>query len=354
MLGISYSVMGILAIIIHCTINRDVLFGRNKDNVGTDRMREYRMFLLGILAYYISDSLWGILDELGWVNILKLDTFVYYIAMSVAVVFWCDYVVAYIHQENLFGKILRYFGRVFVVFGIGALILNIHKKFFFWFDSEGVYHAGPIRYIVLYIQIVLFLLATFQALYVTIRTKGVRRRRHMAICTFGIVMVAAIIAQIFYPMLPIYSMGYLVGMCFLHIYVEEDEKDEYIENIKKQMDITSSMAGIFFCSYYIDMTNRTFIEIDNKIAENVSFIGKSGDATDTLEKMCEHLVLPQYKKEMQEFTNLDTLDSRIKGKNIMYLCNLKVYIWAGQKDILLQAIEMKTVGLSMQYGLFAQ
>lgn len=115
-------------------------------------------------------------------------------------------------------------------------------------------------------------------------------------------------------MLPIYTIGCLIGSCFLHKYVGEDEKDEYINNIREQMAIVSSMSGIYFCSYYVDMRDRTFIEIDNKIPDNAAFIGKSGDATKTLEKMCKHLVLPQYMKEVQEFTNLDTLDERLSEK----------------------------------------
>lgn len=310
MIGVSYSAMGMLAIAIHCIINRDILFSK-KQNDTTKNMQYYRRFLWGILAYYVTDTLWGVLDGMGLVEALRADTVVYYIAMSVAVVLWCDYLVAYLEQNNRFGKALRYFGRAFITFEILALVVNFFNHCFFWFDEGGNYHAGPVRYIALYVQVGMFAVATIQAAFVTLRTQGKQKRRHLAISMFSASMILAIVAQIFYPMLPIYSIGYLIGACFLHIFVEEDEKAEQVENIQKQMDIISSMAGIFFCSYYVDMRDRTFIEIDNKIPENDNFIGKSGDAVTTLDKVCKVLVRSQYFKEMQEFTNLDTLNERL-------------------------------------------
>lgn len=314
MIGFVYSLTGILAIIITITINRNALFYSGKDESRSKVAACYSKFLWIVFLYFLTDTLWGILDEFGLIGLLRLDTFIYYIAMALAVVLWCDYVVAYLHQDNVFGKVLMYFGRAFVVFEFVALIINFYNHFFFWFDNDGTYHAGAVRYVALYIQIVMFVIAATQAVFVTIRTRGKERRRHLSISLFGFAMVIAIVAQIFYPLLPIYTIGYLIGTCFLHVFIEEDEKDENLQDISKKMDIISSMAGVYFCSYYIDMTERTFTEIDNKIPENDSFIGKYGDAEETLNKVCNFLVLPQYKKEMLEFVNLDTLDDRLTDK----------------------------------------
>lgn len=329
MIGIFYSAIVIVAIAIHCIINKNVLFFNKKEVNVLKNIQCYRKFLWGILFYYITDAFWGILDELKLVSILRVDTFVYYIAMSVAVVFWCDYIVFYLQQNNSFGKFLRYFGRIFVLFEIGALILNFHNQCFFWFDEQGNYHAEIVRYIALYVQITMLFLTTVQTIFVALKTKGIERRRHLSICLFSFSMIIAIVAQVFYPLLPIYSIGYLVGTCFLHIYVEEDEKDEYIADIKKQMSIVSSMASVYFCSYYIDMKTRIFTEIDNKISENNSFIGKSGDTAETIKKMCEYLILPEFMKEVQEFTNLDTLDERIGDKNYITMQFKSIHVgWA--------------------------
>lgn len=318
----AYSIIGILAIIIHCIVNGHTLFIMKAKDTSKVNIC-YRSFLLGILLYYLTDAMWGILDGLGLVHLLKADTFIYYIAMSLAVVLWTDYLDAYLHQENALGKFVKLFGRLFLTFEIIALIINIFYPFFFWFDENGTYHAGPIRYIALYIQIAMFLTSTIQTLFVAARSNGVKRRRHISISLFTLSMSVAIVAQIVYPLLPIYSIGYLIGSCFLRVFVREDEKDEHYRDLQHHMDIVSSMAGIYFCSYYVDMSDKSFVQIENRIEENNSFIGAKGDAIETLDKMCKHLILPEYRKEVQEFVDLDTLDERLNEKKYYISCEFE-------------------------------
>lgn len=313
MIGISYSVMGILAIVIHIIVNNDILFIKKTGSVSKTVVC-YNKFLWGILLYYITDTAWGILDELQLLNALRVDTFMYYIFMSLAVVFWTDYVAEYLNQNNIIGNAIRIFGRLFLLSEIVALVINSRYPLFFWFDENGTYHAGPIRYIALYVQIGLFMFSMVQALYIALQSEGVRRRRHFSISIFALAMIIAICAQILYPLLPIYSIGYLVGACFLHVFVREDEKEEHYNSLKREMGIVSSMAGIYFCSYYVDMTNRTFVQIENRIEANDEFIGKSGDAAETLDRMCKHLVLPEYRNEVKIFTDLNTIDERLSKK----------------------------------------
>jgi len=132
---------------------------------------------------------------------------------------------------------------------------------------------------------------------------------------FGLTMIAAIIIQVLFPLLPVYSIGYMIGVCFLHVHVEEVETEEYIQNLKNKMTIISSMAGVYFCSYYVDLVEGTFVEVENRIEENDSYIGKSGNAAETLDKMCTSLVKPQYEKEMRAFVNLEDIDERLSSKD---------------------------------------
>ena len=48
-------------------------------------------------------------------------------------------------------------------------------------------------------------------------------------------MTVFIFIQLFYPLLPFYSMGYMLGTCLLHSFVVEDEKDEYREALKNAL-----------------------------------------------------------------------------------------------------------------------
>ena len=39
--------------------------------------------------------------------------------------------------------------------------------------------------------------------------------------------ITVILINFFYPLMPFYAMGYMLGTCVLHSFVMEDEKEEY-------------------------------------------------------------------------------------------------------------------------------
>lgn len=52
--------------------------------------------MLGVLVYYITDMLWGILDEQRLTTLQYIDTTVYFVAMIATVILWTRYVVSYL------------------------------------------------------------------------------------------------------------------------------------------------------------------------------------------------------------------------------------------------------------------
>ncbi len=222
----TYSIIGILAAIILLIINRDVLWGADGRALSkTDN--NYRRFLMGIMAYLITDMLWGILDSHHLTTANFINTSIHFIAMAAAVMLWTRYVISYLEKENLFSNILYYSGSIFLGLVILAVIVNIFRPVIFSFDENGTYSAGVARYIILAVQIALFLLSSIYTLSVTAKTEGKERHRHQTIGLFGVAMTAFIMVQVFYPLLPFYAMGYMLGTCVLHSFVVEDEKDEY-------------------------------------------------------------------------------------------------------------------------------
>ena len=228
-----YSVIGILASIILLIINRDALW--NHSGEFTQTQKYYRNFLLGVLSYYITDLLWGILDTFRLTALEFADTAVYFIAMAASVMLWTRYVVSYLESDNIFGKILYNVGALFLCLEAVAVAVNCFYPIMFWFDENGGYHAGNARHITLVIQIVLFLLTSIYTLYVSSKSAGKVRRRHMTICLFGVAMVILIALQVAYPLLPLYAMGFMLGTCLLHTFVIEDEEEEYRQELEKAL-----------------------------------------------------------------------------------------------------------------------
>ena len=220
----SYSIIGILASLILIITNRDILWQEKEpDQV----KKKYRRFLMGVMVYYITDLLWGILYDAGLTTILYADTEVHFTAMAAAVMFWTQYVISYLGSGNTFERILNNTGRIFFAFAFLVIVANLFFPVLFWFDKAGVYHAGTFRFLILGIQILMFLLTSIYTLRITYRSEGSMRLRHLTIGLFGIAMMVLIVFQVFFPLMPFYAMGYMLGTCVLHSFVVEDEKEEY-------------------------------------------------------------------------------------------------------------------------------
>ena len=64
-----YSVIAFLAMAIHLIINFDLRTTRGL--ITAHGTREYRYFLIGIFAYYLTDAGWGVFAGLGWTGIVS-------------------------------------------------------------------------------------------------------------------------------------------------------------------------------------------------------------------------------------------------------------------------------------------
>ena len=231
----TYSIIGILALLVLLISHRDILWqGRNPGR--QKHQQYYRYFLFGVMAYYITDFLWGILEEQRWTAVLYADTAVHFAAMAAAVMLWTQYVTAYLAGKSGFEKFLRWSGKIFLGFELAVIIVNFFCPVLFRFDENGGYHAEALRFVTLGIQILLFMLTAAYTLRVTARSEGTVKLRHFTIGMFGIAMTALIAIQVFYPMMPYYAMGYMLGTCVLHTFVVEDEKEEYRRELEKAVE----------------------------------------------------------------------------------------------------------------------
>jgi len=230
-----YSIIGILAIAVLFITNWDVIWKRGSKEFTPTYLR-YRSFLFGILFYYITDVLWGFLDDLRLTGLLFAETSLYFVAMATALLLWTRYAVAYLENEKTFGRMLYLAGRIVFVLQLVSIAVNLFYPLLFWFDEAGAYHAGVARYVTLAVQILMFLLTSVYTLRVAFTTEGMVRSRHLTIGAFGIAMVILVAIQIAYPLLPLYSIGYMLGSCVLHSFVLEGEKEEYRSELEKSLE----------------------------------------------------------------------------------------------------------------------
>ena len=228
-----YSAIGVLAILVLFIVNWDVM---HKSKVyDKPAWIVYRRFLFAVVAYYVTDVLWGVLEYYKLSAALFIDTTVYFMAMAVGLYFWAEYTVAYLNEKSTFGRALVYSGRIMVGLIIGMTVVNIFKPVLFTVDDKSAYEALPIRYIMLACQILFLLIISFHSLSSMFRTgfRSDKSKRFRILALFGIIMAVFLFIQLWFPYLPLYSIAYMLGTCLLHSFVANDEKEDYERELQE-------------------------------------------------------------------------------------------------------------------------
>ena len=252
-----YSVIGLLAILILIIVNWDILHGF-KVSYDKPAWNVYRRFLFVVMAYYITDILWGILEEKKLTIWLFADTTVYFVAMAVGISFWAEYTVAYLTEKSGFGKFLILAGRIIAGGVLVLAAINIFKPVLFSVNEDCIYEPLPARYILLALQILMLLMISIHSLVSMFRltNAGEMKTRFRIIASFGFIMATCLLIQLFFPYLPVYSIAYMLGTTLLHSFVANDEK----EIRKRELEETRKTADLkdLFASLIDNMPGMTF------------------------------------------------------------------------------------------------
>ena len=215
----SYSVFSIVAIAIHLIINFKLLFGRGEVS---ERGRCYRNFLLGTLAYYITDGAWGIFAGLHWLEVLYIDTIFFFLSLVAFVVMWSRFVIAYLEMDKWSKRILMGCGYAILAFNLAALEINPFCKCFFHI-SRGVYETDYLRDPAFYLLVAFNAVIAVCAFIKGCAGQDIIRRRSMMVILFSATIAAALVLQVIWPLTPFTALGCLIGNCFLHVFVVADE-----------------------------------------------------------------------------------------------------------------------------------
>ncbi len=307
MQDLNYSVIGILAIFVHLIINHDMFKTIKSQDFFAGAF--FHRYSLSVLFYYVTDTMWGIISYTGNTKILYIDTFFYYVAMGLSVVLCCQYIISFINLHKLFARFLSGFGILFCVIEFSALIVNVFHPIFFYFDSDGNYHAGPYRHIALIVQIIMFAMITLVSAFVVFKKENRFSKRNLSICLFSIAMTLSIIGQTYFPLLPLYSIGLMIGGCILHVFIQEDIKTE-------QLVTLGTLARIFYSVHVINLEDDTADEY-NAQNEVKKIANRRNGASKMMVQTITAVTDEEYLEAALEFTSLDTISERMKNRTFI-------------------------------------
>ena len=262
-----YASFGILAVIHHLIINHDILKNGNKLSENDSRYR-YRLFLISILLFYLADLSWGFFHESNYRLLAYTDTILFFASMAFSVLFWTRFVVAFLGKRSINTIIILTAGWFIFGFVILSLFINFFNPIIFAFTKDMEYVPGAGRYFLLVAQFIMYIISSFYSLFAAYKSEGLDKVHYTAVFLTSGVMAIFIVLQLFYPLIPFYTIGCIIANCVMHIFVDEDEKIEQIqkkEEVEKEKEIynhiSNSLAEDYEAIYYIDIETGEYKEI---------------------------------------------------------------------------------------------
>ena len=217
----TYSAFSILALALHLIFNRDILF---RCRIDTAHGRSYRLFLVGVLAYYVSDAAWGIFAGLRWIVPWYVDTLFFFLSLVLLVFLWSRFAADYLAFGRTARRVLDWCGYALLAFNLAAMAVNPFTRCLFFFDDQGVYHVGWLRDPAFYLVVGYGMFTTLLVVANGIRRRDFERRRSAMVVLCGVTMSVAMIMQVAWPLTPFTSLGCLIVNCFFQVFVIQDER----------------------------------------------------------------------------------------------------------------------------------
>ena len=260
----AYSLVGILAVVIHLIINVGVFIDMK---TGRKFRGEtwYFLFLISAIAFHITDGFWGFLYDAKMSTALFIDTTIYMVAMASSILLWGIFVSNYLGLQNKAKKILLSIYLTIFTFQIVVIFINFFYPVLFSVSPECEYSARPLRYANLALQILIYLLVSIYTFVSLRKVEGSDKRRYNIIGLFGIFMIVAITLQVFFPLLPFYSLGYLLGICVLHAFVFRDLLTESRSELAEAKHLVKidPLTGVYSKNAYVE----AWESLDKRIAD---------------------------------------------------------------------------------------
>ena len=275
----AYSLIPIVALIIAAIINWAIFLDKNYPVLNRDIFNSYRFVVICTCVFFVADILWGVFDALPNKIPGIFDTSIFFATMSLVVAAWLRFTAKYLEENKKISIVLTVIGLVVFLFGLSITFINLFNPILFSYE-DGTYKPLYFRYIYFTMQMALYGIASIIALVRMINVKGYKKWRFLVISLVGIVMATSIFLQIFYPTLPLYSLGHLVCIVLVHIFVVNAEKAEYLKSINEstnrekqqseELEATKALAyqdpltGVKNKHAYVEFEEKTNAEINEK------------------------------------------------------------------------------------------
>lgn len=311
-----------------------VMYGDRKNAPQFDSLdKSYRLMTRWVIIFCLQDALWGLCEA----NVIKND-FIFFISSSIfhmstvlTTFFWLKYVLDYLGESVRHKKLYLSLDVLVICFEFLLVVINCFKITLFKI-VDGNYITGPYRPLTFINQYVVYVVIGIITLTHAFRKDRKESANYRTVFLFALAPIVLGICQLLYPDAPFYSLGYFLGCFIVHIFVVAHDREIYLNEEEKmqkilelnhelekkqsefdgQYNILQSISGVYDYINLVDFDTKTAYRFDEKdsVVENFDI---DKDPHTSLNKNLAPLVNEHHYERFVEFTNLSTLDEKMRG-----------------------------------------
>lgn len=228
----------------------------------------FLLLVYNSLLFYVVDILWG----LCYVKAIKSDAVffgvsqMFHLLSAVTSLSWLFYILRYTGCRRVFRRILLAFGGVLLLVETVLFTLNFYKPILFRI-VDGCYQRCDYALYTFAIQYIMFLIAGSITLVALLsgHIKGESRTRYWAVLFSSVVPLTLGKFQMEHNDAPYYSMGYMLSILILYVFVVTADRDElyqskslFLRNMSHE--IRTSLNSVYGFAQLLGMPDGTWTE----------------------------------------------------------------------------------------------
>ena len=268
-----YSFVSLAALVIHLIVNFDVFFSKEGRSFPGGKL--YLFFLVSVMVFHVSDALWWTLYEYDLATLTYIDTAVYYLMVGLSIFTWGLFVSHYLERKNEpFLKVIFFFCLGCFFFQIIAVFINFFVPILFEITPDGEYVSHRLRSAAYGLQVCSLIMTAVYTTYHIIKGRKHLDLKYLSILAFSLVTGVFVVLQLYFKLLPLYSLGYIVGICALHTFVVEEQKSEKQKELHTAQSQVAhdALTGMLSKHAYVDEEERINQLIDKQVANQFSVV----------------------------------------------------------------------------------
>ena len=230
-----YSLVPIIGFIAVLIINWEILFKKRYPYRNRKAYIAFRLLILSTLVFLTTDIAWGFLDSLENKYFVTIDTAFFFIAESMMIFFWLVFVSSYTENKTVYSRILRGVGYLFITAGLVLVVINFFTPVLFSYEGSS-YTSRMGRYAYFTMALTMYVGISIYELIKSFTDKESKKNQHFAIFVAATSMTATTLLQLFFPLLPMITMGAVSSNAIVHMFVALAEKDRYRARVHEAED----------------------------------------------------------------------------------------------------------------------